>query len=1525
MSFELGGYANKLGNQYESLWIVKQYLKLLDEEIKSVTVEAIGPDEEGVDLIIEKHSGDRIFQQCKARNASFEYWRTCDLNSRGIFANCKNHLDRGPNNQFCLVSGVPAKSLGDICTSAKYSNDSSEDFYNYQIVEYGKTRNDTFQDFCKSFNLNSTAEPDRAQAFNYLKRLEFISWDFDSEHIGAIHTQCKLFITGDSQKIISELRKYAEDNIRKTVTAPMLKKHLEDNSFYPRFLEHDARVLPAIKRLQAKFIDSIKSDLVNGMLIQRQETTDLIDKFKDYQLVVLHGDAGKGKSGVLYEYLLYLNEANIPCLPVRLDRQKIGDNLTECHKKLELPSTPALCLKSILSNNQRGIIIIDQLDALRWTTGHSTTALEVCKDIVREARILNLLGTNIGVVIACRTFDLENDPLIKSWLGGEKEKNILEVNDLYTKINEILTKLEILPEILNTKQKKIISSPLMLKMWLDIHKSGNTSRFETASALMRQFFEYKFTEIEKQGVSGQDINIGLNKVVEYMDCNGQFEAPASLLNDNKLLTELQTSCILRKAGNQLIFCHQSYLDFLIAVNLLNKVLASQLSIADWLQYPGRQNLLSRERLKLALALLADQDTKQFDNQCIKILESSNVRFHLKQLTLQVIGYSAHPSEQVIAYLTDLCQNDYWLEHIFSSVFIQNVEFANWLDDNGYITKWFNDSIKKKYILWILRIFAVKLSSTISKIFKPIIKNGATLGKDLLSVLDWHIENDTDELFELRLKLLEEYAISGYISWGDLASKHPQRLIDYLHAYESSLADDNTELQSDSRIYSKDIKAFRKVGIKCSMYAWQKLIPSISRKAEFESNHYSLSRKRGTEKISIKHSIMEILIFAGRQIAQDNPMEFWNSIKKLSECNSYIVKGIIIKSLPKLCKDYSDNALNWLMSDPNHMQMELNDGKKRWTPIAQVIKKLSPYSSEEVFIDFENYLYSFFAPQEKKDWENSLDVWKVGFFNYYWGRAQYFFLPALPTQRCSPKTRDLIQLLTRKFGKYDFDGYSHTGGRVTSTVYRRTHLLSDRNWLKIINNEKLNNGHRLKIGKQYNEDTVLKSSIEAFSSTLRTVAEENPERFGNLALYFKKDVDPRYLSAIVSSFDKTSPASNIQEDKKVNWQACPIRIIEEFFSKHDPLQNPNLGNVRDMAINFCWMVEHRAEDKWSEKSVDILLYYALNHKDPEENKLNLHSDKTADQLYENTLNCVRGVAVRAMGQLLWSHENLYEKLVPVIKKLIDDPHPVVRMAVLGVVLPVMNIDRQQAIYWFVKLCKSDLRITTTEKAMRVFNSAAEEYYSEFKSIVIEMLNSEVSEIAEHGAGEIIARNFFYGHYQELFNNVLKGNSSHRQGAAEVIAYLFKQKNDYREKCENILIPLLNDSDEKVRNKAAEVFDGLDLTPEGESFILSFVHSKAFENHSGRLTYLFEDYGGNLIPFVSIICELSDSLINSYIHASEANRHLYEIEKLAKILLRVYEQAESQRNDIAINECLNIWDRLLENNIYIGRELTELIER
>ena len=147
MPFEKGGRADKQGNIYEINCIIYEMLKVLNEINYSVVVEALGIDEVGTDILVTTFDGQKEHQQCKARNASKEYWNFSDLKVRDIFSTWKIHLKRDFNRNVALVSPMACSNLVDLHNRACNTSGKAEDFYSSQIMKSSKE----FQNFYKSF------------------------------------------------------------------------------------------------------------------------------------------------------------------------------------------------------------------------------------------------------------------------------------------------------------------------------------------------------------------------------------------------------------------------------------------------------------------------------------------------------------------------------------------------------------------------------------------------------------------------------------------------------------------------------------------------------------------------------------------------------------------------------------------------------------------------------------------------------------------------------------------------------------------------------------------------------------------------------------------------------------------------------------------------------------------------------------------------------------------------------------------------------------------------------------------------------------------------------------------------------------------------------------------------------------------------------------------------------------------------------------------------------------------------------
>ena len=123
--------------------------------------------------------------------------------------------------------------------------------------------------------------------------------------------------------------------------------------------------------------------------------------------------------------------------------------------------------------------------------------------------------------------------------------------------------------------------------------------------------------------------------------------------------------------------------------------------------------------------------------------------------------------------------------------------------------------------------------------------------------------------------------------------------------------------------------------------------------------------------------------------------------------------------------------------------------------------------------------------------------------------------------------------------------------------------------------------------------------------------------------------------------------------------------------------------------------------------------------------------------------------------------------------------------------------------------------------------------------------------------------------------------------------------------------------------AHVIFDIDMKKENKDILMEFIKSKSFEDHSDRFIYDLKEYDGDLLPFAEIICEMVNRVLYNHVEKIKNDYHYIPAEELIIILLRLYEQAESRKNHQIINMCLDMWDKLLENNISTAKTLTDLI--
>ena len=527
MALEAGGYAAKLGGRYEGRWVVRQLLLLLQERIRGVTVEAVGDDEAGVDLWIDRLNGTRDAQQCKAENGTKNAWTVVDLKRRGVLDYAKRQLARNPDYTFTFVSGVPATDVRDLSRSARDSSGDAEDYYRNQITARSREASKAFGSLCRSLDLDSDEVEDRRLAYDFLRRFHFHLFSDDRESREELRYMAQLAVEGNPDHVINALADFAESesNLRRCLTTQDIWDELTRLDLPPRHLSADPRLAVRIKELNDEFAESIQPTLAAGTLIPRTESNALlsiIDEDRVAETVLLHGAAGRGKSGVLYEFTQQLKMRGVPFLAIRLDRKSLRGSARHFGVDLGLRESPVRCLHE-LAVGQRCVLILDQLDALRWTSAHAAEGLEVCKAMLREVFALQSLGSQVTAVLCCRTFDLEHDPQLKAWLTPNEQHPIekVGVEELpESAVENVVRELGVDYARFSPRQKELLRTVNNLAIWAEVAQSEDRSPdFGSHTQLLRVYWRNRFQLLEKAGIFPADRTVApavcIGRVTDY--------------------------------------------------------------------------------------------------------------------------------------------------------------------------------------------------------------------------------------------------------------------------------------------------------------------------------------------------------------------------------------------------------------------------------------------------------------------------------------------------------------------------------------------------------------------------------------------------------------------------------------------------------------------------------------------------------------------------------------------------------------------------------------------------------------------------------------------------------------------------------------------------------------------------------------------------------------------------------------------------------------------------------------------------
>ncbi|WIH18379.1 hypothetical protein KQY33_08665 [Photobacterium damselae] len=1553
MALEAGGYAEKLGNRYESNWVAYQLLRLLQEKITYVIVEPIGDDEVGVDLVIGNNDDSYEHHQCKASSGNSEYWHLSKLHSSNILKNASFQIGRGAT-EFHLVSPLSSRIISDLCESALNSNAMPFDFLEYQVKQ-SQEREKCFNSLCEYLGMSVELEEDIRKVMLFLQRFKIIRYDLNKHNQSELEDKASFLFSGRSTKLVQFLKYYPVEynKLRNKITANQLLNDLKKAGFVARGIPEDERVLSVVDNLSKEFDESIQPFLICNQLIKRRELDSITDSLEENPVTLIRAEAGVGKSSLLLELHNYLRKSGAISVPVRLDRRNPEDNLDAYGRALGFPYSPPFSL-SALSKHNKVVIILDQLDAIRWTGAHSNIALHICQELIRQTIALRKEGADISIVLASRDFELNEDIALSSWLDSISE-SLHEVT-LSTldeeKVDELVSPFETYSQLSSVK-KEILKIPLWLGIYLTIADRTQTApRFDNKLELVKNFWDDRLSQISAHHLSVEEAEKLIDKLVGIMMKQGCLSVSLNSLpvGSRWALEVLISIGVLTKQDQRVSFRHQALYDYQVGSKLYRAGSESSEKLLSVLGGFDNQTLDKREHLRYALNMLLDASQKNYCSSIEAVLFSDKVRFHLKFLALNSLKDLKVIKAPARKLINKLVHAPALNKKFISTSCFKNPEIIEYLIENGFLEDWLSSSDEK------LVDASVGLLSSISEIkpdlvvatLRPYVDVSDSWNQKIYNSLCWKIEDDSDDMFELRKDLLQKNCPASYIDWRSLSKRHPQRVLSLIEV----VLEHYREVICKPR-YSEEVRAHEKLTQRDNWSPTEledilgvsdvipeavisRLLKKVNDIAESQPNRESVFLWLHKDEASdydhdsrLTSGLFSLIEKAGEKLGSDPNMLHELVRPYLSTANPVTVH-LVARLLLNLSQNESDNVIDWLLAHPDlHLSCGNTYREPIWILPGKLIGKFSESCSLERFTALEKCISSLQSYRSLDEVRRKLEARKWGVYPSYWGQAQHFLLPKLDPTRVANSTRQLIDMLARKFESYSYldfcSKFESTGGRVTSPL-PFGNKLSDKSWTRLIlTPEEQFKGKRR---KQLAAELVAESSIDQFSQTLEGAVCNEPIRFANLALLLPRDINAQYVSAFFRGLANGSK-EKAHADYKEGWAPCSDILLDRVIA-HFPHSESEHALVR---LLDCQSLASDA------KAFHLLFHLARHAKDPELNRLNVWNpdkgrsaeDASAKSLMDNSINCVRGQAYIAIARIFFNNELLANQNRDVVAHAIVDEHPAVKMSALELLKPYLNYDSPFAHTKFIELCTKDIRVSGGYGANHFFNQGFEsEHVNEYIELVLRMLDSQYVDIRKEAARQIYARWFFNELFEDELALVLTGDKELRSGCANVLSQFLREDkyHDRMSKIESSYRMLVNDDDKDILQKVGSCIQYDNYWAKHNSTVLfsEFVKSKAVKHCIYDLFRKLESFPGMLVDMSDSLLELVQNIVEvdkndeSFKHRQ---MHIRE-SSLLSVLQRLYDEATEDEDDDAISTCLDIWDELLNSEIYTAMSAVKVLD-
>ncbi|CAL9513138.1 hypothetical protein SUDANB19_03692 [Streptomyces sp. enrichment culture] len=1184
-----------------------------------------------------------------------------------------------------------------------------------------------------------------------------------------------------------------------------------------------------------------------------------------------------GKSAVVDEVIGLAADQGWPVLPFRMDVVEADDRTARAvGSRLGLPGSPSALIARAAQGGP-ALLVVDQLDAVSSYSGRIPEVFEAVDEM------LEALATspNVKVVLVARTIDVEKDPRLTSLVGQEDtvERFALELLDDQA-VRAVLEQGGTPPEKLDTETLDLLRTPLHLAVFSRLTKEARTTAYRSLQDLYAQYTDDIRREVERS-LPREAWPVITQHLVEEMSRRETVTVPYALLDRfaRTDLAVLSSAGILLHAENGRVgFFHETYFDFLFARSF---VLAGH-DLHDFLAVSG-QALFRRAQTRQVLEHLRDTDRTAFRHAAVRLLTSDLVRPHLRFVVVAVLEQLDATSEDWAAL-----EPHAWGEDVTSGNLRRLLALPSWFEaaDTGRWERWLAAPETVPLVLPQLEWSTEHHPARVTELLEPyrdaegpwrqrllfwVQSRPSVHALGLILALidrgDFDVAPDGSSAVEADfLRLFEQLAVEDATTAFQVLGTFLTRTLRQAAAagHGDPFASGHLPTHTGSRLGTLVMETVE-AAPEAALEHVLPFVIAVAKSSHAALSDVSLLRPRwALPPAELQPDLDEALYWAAdeslRALAQQDRSPVAETMRVLTAAGGGRALNFLI------CRAYTywnhpDEALAWLMSDPEHLRIGWADSAC-WASrelIAEATRRCEDTTLKRLV-----HLLLHLVPS----WERGPE--KRGLFR----RTQYVLLGAVDERRRSTAVERRLGELERRFGQRPPVGprkpEAHWVG--PPVPHSAGEHMTDEQWLRAL---------RKYDTEQTNWETdVPTGGARELASLLGSVAERQPERFVRLALTFDETIPAPAFDAVLNGV-----AGRMEADGLLRLCVHARR-----------LQGASVGRT------ICRTIGTAASEVVGHPALIDLLSECVDDPDPAVEATRSGADTRRDpysgDLMTKGLNSTRGQAALAIGALLRASESATLGSVPLLGRLAIDPVMAVRVCAAEAVAALLRHAPEAAL----------------DLAERLFTDASVDIHEartthwlltwalirDTRRFAPELLRALAGpeEATRHAGGTWAVLSMQGRLIPGLPTDPAGLATAARQGAAEMAAGAPAHGA-------SLLQGMFHDSDAAVRAAAARTMTNVMSLPPGaaDDLIGAFLSSPAFPEHPETLARAL---AGSAARLPSRAIEACQALAAVSERDSGEGRRGYALlqRHLIEAVLRLYRQGDTEVRA----QCLDIIDAL-----------------